>query len=66
MCYLLIIYFHDGVSLHSPSCPKTYSIYQASFKFNRFTYLCLLSAGIKGVHHHCPAAFNFSKIFFLL
>ena len=43
-------FFWDRVSLHSPGCPGTHSVNQAGL-----ACLCLPSAGIKGVRHHCPA-----------
>lgn len=55
--------FQDMVSVCSPGCPGIHSVTQAGLKsrdqlapgsgvpaFN----LCLLSAGIEGMHHHSP------------
>jgi hypothetical protein len=42
------------VSLYSPGCPGTCSIDQAGSIGQRSPCLCLPSAGIKGVRHHCP------------
>jgi hypothetical protein len=42
-------------------CPGTHSVGQAGLKLrNPPACLCLPSAGIKGVCHHCPASFDFS------
>jgi hypothetical protein len=42
---IIFFLFQDRVSLCSPCCPQT----------QKSTCLCLLSAGIKGVCHHCLA-----------
>jgi hypothetical protein len=47
-------FFQDRISLCSPGCPGTHSVDQADLE-QKSTCLCLPSAGIKGVHHHCPA-----------
>jgi hypothetical protein len=49
---LFVCLFRDGVSLCSSCCPGTMKIRLAS-NSQRSACLCLLSAGIKGVHHHC-------------
>jgi hypothetical protein len=41
--------------LYSPGCPGTHSVDQAGLELRNPPSLCLPSAGIKGVHHHCPA-----------
>ena len=43
----------DRVSLCSPGCPGTHSVDQAC--------LCLPSAEIKGVSHHCPTGTSFQN-----
>jgi hypothetical protein len=46
----------DNVSLYSPGCPGTHLLSRPGrLRTQRSTFLCLPSAGIKGVHHHCPA-----------
>ena len=60
-----IIFFffsRDRVSLGSPGCPGTHSVDQAGFK--KSTCLCLSSAGIKGLCHHCPAVALILNFFF--
>ncbi|GAB1298665.1 Protein RFT1 homolog [Apodemus speciosus] len=45
----------DRVSLCSPGCPGTHSVDQAGLELQKSTCLCLPSAGITGMRHHCPA-----------
>jgi hypothetical protein len=45
--------FQDRVSLCSHGCPGTHSVDQAGLELK--CCLCLPSAGIKGMRHHCPA-----------
>ena len=48
--------FRDMVSLCSSGCPGTHSVDQAGLKLrNPPACLCLPSAGIKGLCHHCRA-----------
>ncbi|GAB1295160.1 Neuropeptide FF receptor 1 [Apodemus speciosus] len=46
----------DTASLYSPGCPGTHSVDQAGLKLKKSTCLCLPSAGIEGVCHHCLAS----------
>ena len=48
--------FGDRVSLYSPGCPR----------IQKSACLCLPSAGIKGMHHHCLATLRFLFVFFEL
>jgi hypothetical protein len=45
-------FFRDKTSLCIPGCPGTQAVDQADLNTQRSAYLCLLSAEIKGVHHH--------------
>ena len=47
------LFFQDRVSLCSPGCPEIYSVDQAGLELKKSTCLCLPSAGIKSVYHHC-------------
>jgi hypothetical protein len=52
--------------VYSPGCPGTHSVDQVGLELRKITCLCLPSAGIKGVSHHCLAgsdisSFHFSK-----
>jgi len=65
MCFVLLyfvffffVFFWDRVSLCSLDYPRTCSVDQAGLKLKRSTCLCLPSAGIKGMHIHCPASFT--------
>jgi hypothetical protein len=49
-----VFVFRDEDSLYSPGCPRTHSVDQAGLKLRKSA--CLPSAGIKGVHHHCPVS----------
>lgn len=62
-CCCLFVFVSQGrVSLcNSPRCPKTPYVDQAELELKRFACPCLLSDGIKGVCHHCPAK-NILKI----
>jgi hypothetical protein len=56
--FSLFFFFWDRVSLCSPGCHGSHSVEEAGFELiETHSYLCLLSAGIKGpCHHHlCPA-----------
>ena len=46
----------DKVSLCSPGCSRTRSVDQAGLELTEIH--SLLSAGIKGVHHHHPATLS--------
>jgi hypothetical protein len=59
-CFVL---FRDRVSLCSLGCPGTHFVDQASLELRKSTCLCLLSAGIKGMCHHCPAKTNSFVVF---
>jgi hypothetical protein len=39
----------------SPGCPGTHFVDQSGLERQRSVCLCFLSAGTKGMHHHCPA-----------
>jgi hypothetical protein len=45
------LFFQDRVSLCSPGCPGSNFEDQAGLKLRNLP----ASAGIKGMHHHCPA-----------
>jgi hypothetical protein len=47
--------FQDRVSLHSPGCPGTHSVDQAGLELRDPLASASQVAGIKGMHHHCPA-----------
>jgi hypothetical protein len=47
--------FWDRVSLCNPGCPGTHSVDSRLASNSEITCLCLPSARIKGVGHHCPA-----------
>jgi hypothetical protein len=50
--YVLISFiFWDRISLCIPDCPETRYGDQAGLKLQRSTRLCLLSVGIKDMHH---------------
>jgi hypothetical protein len=49
VCVCVCVCFQDRVSLYSPGCRPGWPRTQKSI------CLCLPSAGIKGVRHHCPA-----------
>jgi hypothetical protein len=49
----LFIYLWVRISLCGPSYAETSSVDQTGLEL-RSAYLCLPSAGIKGVYHHCP------------
>jgi hypothetical protein len=50
--FFLIYLFRAEFLLCSPSCSGTYYVDQAGLEFTKIHCLCLLSAGIKGVHHY--------------
>jgi hypothetical protein len=52
---LFFVFLGDRVSLCSPGCPGTHSVDQAGLELRKSACLCLPSAGIKGMCHHCPA-----------
>ena len=65
------VVFQARVSLCSPGCPGTSSCRSGWPWTQRSSCLCLQSAGIKGVCHHClfiaaiPACFKFSLLRFI-
>jgi hypothetical protein len=50
-----ILVFRDRISLCSSGCPGNSLCRPDWPRTQKSTCLCLPSAGIKGVHHHCPA-----------
>ena len=53
VCFLVLFFFRDRVSLYHPGCPGTHSVDQAGLdRTQKSACLCLPSAGIKGVCHH--------------
>jgi hypothetical protein len=52
----------DRVSLCSSGCPGTHFVDQAWPRIQKSACLCLLSAGIKGVHHYAQLGYTFVKI----
>jgi hypothetical protein len=48
---LFCFVFRDNVSLYNPGCPGT----------QKSACLCLPTAGIKGMSHHCLAKFSNKK-----
>jgi hypothetical protein len=56
ICFNLFGFFRDRDSLCNwHGCPRTHSVGQAGLELKRSACLCLASAGIKGVCHHCLA-----------
>ena len=53
-CFVLFC-FQDRVYLHSPGCTELTWYTRVTSNSQRDTCLCLPSAGIKGMHHHCLA-----------
>jgi hypothetical protein len=53
--FVFVFVFRDRVSLCSPGCPGTHFIDQTQ----KSACLCLPSARIKGMRHHCPAILIF-------
>ena len=54
VCFLFA--FQGRISLYnSASCPGTHCVDQAGLKLTETVCLCLPSARIKGMRHHCPA-----------
>ena len=51
----LLCFAFSRVFLCSPGCPETGSVDEAGLELKSSACLCLSSAGIKGVGHHCPA-----------
>ena len=54
----IFVCLQDPVSLCSLGCPGTRSVDQADLELMEIH----LSAGIKGVHHHCPAGLGIFKL----
>lgn len=61
-CIVFVLFFVFNfvslirVSLYSfGPCPVTCSLYQAELQLRDVPWICLLSAGIKGLSHQCPA-----------
>jgi hypothetical protein len=55
VCLFVCLFFLDRVSLCSPGCPGTHSVDQAGLELRNPPHLCLPSAGIKDMRHHCLA-----------
>jgi hypothetical protein len=53
--FFFFLVFRDRVSLCSFGCPETHSVDQASLELRNPLVSVSPSAGIKGIHHHCPA-----------
>ena len=53
--YLFIGCFESDICLCGLSCPGTNYVDQSGLKLKRSACLCLLSAGTKGMSHHCLA-----------
>jgi hypothetical protein len=51
----LVLFFWGKVSLYSSGCPGTHFVDQAGLELRNPPTFASPSAGIKGVHHHCPA-----------
>lgn len=50
----LFLFFQDRVFLYSPGCPETDSVDRPDWLWTqRSIYICLWSAGIKGMQHNC-------------
>jgi hypothetical protein len=67
-CFVLLCFSRHGlVSLCTLGYPRTYSVDQANLELTEvLSCLCLPSAGIKSMCHHCPAkkkVFNIEVIF---
>lgn len=57
LLFAYLLFFWDSVSLcFRPDCPDTHYVDQARLEL---TCLCLQSAGIKGIHHHCLKTHDF-------
>jgi hypothetical protein len=54
VCLFFGLVFRDRVSLYSPGCPGTHCT-PGWPRTQKSTCLCLPSAGIKRMRHHCPA-----------
>ena len=58
-CLFVCLFVWDRVSQYTPGCPETHSVRPGWPQTQKSTCLCLPSAGIKGVLHHCPASSSF-------
>jgi hypothetical protein len=65
VCLFVCFVFWDRVSLCSSGCPGTHSG-PGWPQTQRSTCLCLASAGIKGMHHHCLASSFFHVSLFAI
>jgi hypothetical protein len=59
VCLFCLFAFGDRVSLYSPGCPGTQLCKPGWPRAQKSAYLCLPSAGIKGVHHHARPLSHF-------
>jgi hypothetical protein len=50
--FFLLFVFFKTASLCGLGCLRTCSVDQTGLELKKFTCLCLLSVGIKGVYHH--------------
>jgi hypothetical protein len=64
--FFFFLVFQDRVSLYSPGCPGAHFVDQAGPDLRNPACLCLLSAGIKGVHHHARLLMYFFKDLFFI
>ena len=54
--YSFFLFFSDRVPLYSPSCLGTHSVCRPGWpQTQKFSCICLPSAGITGMCHHCLA-----------
>lgn len=58
MHQLFFVLFQDSISLYGPGWLRIHYVGQTDFKL-RESCLCLLSAGVKGVHHHTSLTLTF-------
>jgi hypothetical protein len=61
--WFVLVFQSQGSYPCSPGCSGTCSVGQAAA--SRFTYLCLPSAGTKGMHIHHPAQLAYTNLMWL-
>jgi hypothetical protein len=64
VCVLFFVFFETQF-LCSPGCPGTNSVNQAVLETQKSACLCLPSAGIKGVRHHCLALYFYVSCIYI-